>query len=576
VASERGIRSPLLVAVLAVLAVGAAIGLLLDRSLQNALARRTADELDRQAALVFLMAAGRTDWDPLADAAGAALGAQVTLLAGDGRVLGDSEVEATNIAGVENHAQRPEIVEARRSGRGVAVRRSRTIGVPLHYVAVHRGDGPLATVRIARRLADIEAESEQLRRGLVAAGAFLLAAVGGIAALAAAWYRRTVRSMVDAAGAVAEGRSRSRLPVSPGALGRVAASFNAILDRLDGSLQALARESDRRDGVLSGLDEAVFAIDAGWSVVLANGAAEAIVGRKVSPGVPLDLALAPAHVDAIRKSADGDGRAELVFDGPPMRIMLAKLGPRQPSGDRVLVLDDVTSVRKLERIRRDFVANVSHELRTPVAVLQANAENLLDGGLEDDVAARAMVEGIHRHAERLSRVIADLLDISRIEAGQFRLDAVEHRLLPMVAPVVAGLLPIVEARGATLQIDVPATLRVVADSKAWDHVLTNLLDNATKYGAQPGGAVVVRARARNGFVRIEIQDDGPGIDPKHHDRLFERFYRVDKGRSREMGGTGLGLSIVKHLVESMGGAVSYRSAEPRGSVFVVDLPRAGG
>jgi two-component system phosphate regulon sensor histidine kinase PhoR len=219
------------------------------------------------------------------------------------------------------------------------------------------------------------------------------------------------------------------------------------------------------------------------------------------------------------------------------------------------------------------VANVSHELRTPVSIIRANAETLLDGAVDDPVHARPLLEAAHRNAERLSHIIADLLDLSRLEAGRYEI----HRAAVPAAEVAGRAIDAVgraaSERGTAIRDEVPAALAVQADDKALEQVLVNYLENAVKY-TPPGGQIRVAARKTGDRVRIEVCDNGPGIDARHRARVFERFYRVDPGRSRDMGGTGLGLSIVKHMAEAMGGAVGVDPVEPHGSAFWIELQAA--
>jgi two-component system phosphate regulon sensor histidine kinase PhoR len=247
---------------------------------------------------------------------------------------------------------------------------------------------------------------------------------------------------------------------------------------------------------------------------------------------------------------------------------------QQADGGVVVVLDDVTEVRRLERVRKDFVANVSHELRTPISVIKANAETLLEGALDDPPAARRFVEGLYRHADRLGRLVSDLLDISRLESGRRELAEEAIPLAEVVDDVVESLLGEAAAKGVVITSVVSDEIEVQVDPKALEQVFFNLLDNAIKYSPR-GSTVELVASVQPDGVRVEVRDDGPGIDPKHRERIFERFYRVDPGRSREMGGTGLGLSIVKHLVESMSGELGVEPRRPRGSVFWLRLPQRG-
>jgi two-component system phosphate regulon sensor histidine kinase PhoR len=242
------------------------------------------------------------------------------------------------------------------------------------------------------------------------------------------------------------------------------------------------------------------------------------------------------------------------------------------SAGTVIVLRDVTEMRHLETIRKDFVANVSHELRTPVSVIRANAETLLGGALEHETKGPQFVQAILRSSERLSTLIADLLDLSRIEAGKYHLEIQSVEVDEAIRHAVEAISSTAQSRRVSHDLSRSAQLHVMADPMALEQVLLNILDNAVKY-TKDGGQVQVRAMEHRSGVRFEVEDDGPGIPPQHRMRIFERFYRLDPGRSRELGGTGLGLSIVKHLVESMGGTVGVEPASPHGSVFWFVLPR---
>jgi two-component system phosphate regulon sensor histidine kinase PhoR len=263
--------------------------------------------------------------------------------------------------------------------------------------------------------------------------------------------------------------------------------------------------------------------------------------------------------------------AKLSLDGPPPRTVFARAASQRTTEGCVLVLHDITELQQLERVRQTFVANVSHELRTPLSVIRANTEALLDGALDDPDAAREFLSATGRHADRLTRLVTDLLDLSRIEAGQLGLQPRAFSVLPLVEQVLSSMAAVAAERQISLEARVPQLVDVIADVSALEQVLLNLVDNAIKYG-RAGGSVWVTAVQLDGTAQIQVKDDGPGIDPAHHERLFERFYRVDVGRSRDVGGTGLGLAIVKHLVTGMGGTISVRSREPEGTVFSVQLP----
>jgi two-component system phosphate regulon sensor histidine kinase PhoR len=348
---------------------------------------------------------------------------------------------------------------------------------------------------------------------------------------------------------------------------------------LEQTIAILARERARFRAVLEGMSDAVIALDADDLITLMNPAARSLLGAEADPlGRSLiEIVRAPALQDLLAQTgadaADAPGQARTSeFDLPGgQRRVLASVTVEPTSGGRVLVLHDVTKMRRLETVRRDFVANVSHELRTPISIVSANAETLLHGALEDRAGAVVMVEAIYRNADRLRHLIDDLLDLSRLEAGKLELAIATTEIGPLVGRVREAVIAKAEARGTRIRVEIPEGLGVQADAGALFQVLVNLLDNAIKYGQEGGDVVVVAARTGD-RVRLEVRDDGPGIAPTHRERIFERFYRIDPGRSRDMGGTGLGLSIVKHLLEGMDGRIGVASNHPRGSIFWIDLP----
>lgn len=340
-------------------------------------------------------------------------------------------------------------------------------------------------------------------------------------------------------------------------------------------IEKLREQRDRLETVLEAMRDGMFTVDGMGRLRMFNSQASRMLGLKEEDlKRPLDESIPFAPLlDLV--SSEGEARESVEFElpGAPSKTVLARRSPLQDPGGVLVVLSDVTEMRRLETIRRDFVANVSHELRTPISVIQANAETLLDGAMDDPVIASGFVDAMLRNAERLSNIISDLLDLSRIEARRF---AVKIEPVPL-APVVARMLDSLALKMANhdlhMQVDVPADLQVMADASALEQVLQNLLDNASKYTPEQG-SIRVAAAEEGGRVRLAVSNDGPPIAPHHQARIFERFYRIDKGRSRDMGGTGLGLAIVKHLMETMGGQVGVESSEERDTTFWVHLPAA--
>lgn len=324
--------------------------------------------------------------------------------------------------------------------------------------------------------------------------------------------------------------------------------------------------------VLESMKDAVVRVDDQLYVSIMNGAAIRLFKAKAWENQHIaKIAKVPRFVEFLKRG-DRKEDSSLEFEltrGPHTRHILARV-TLQEDGGQVAVLRDVTTVRRLERMRRDFVANVSHELRTPISVVSANTETLLDGALHDEEFAPKLLDAVHRNAERLTLIIDDLLDLSRLEAGSYSLHSGRSQVLDVAERVAQSLAEKSAAKNSQVSVEVDADLIVMTDEAALFQVLVNYLENAIKY-TPAGSEIKISAWRRKSKIRVQVTDNGPGIPEKYRNRIFERFFRVDPGRSREMGGTGLGLSIVKHLVEAMGGRVGVSRAEPTGSSFWLEL-----
>ncbi len=516
--------------------------------------------------------------DPLADRMGAAMGVRVTIIEQSGRVLGDSDIALSAISTMDNHASREECQQAEGAEVGRGRRYSTTVKAELIYVATrYERQDSRGFVRVAMALEDMNALAMQVKTLLIVAAVLAVLIALVVSGVGTQLVLNRLRHLVGAARALTDRAIESRLPSDQkDELGVLAASLDHMSTDLERLLNTLARERDQFGGVLEGMQDGVIAIDSAKSITIINesaknlvGVSEEVVGRSISEVAALSF-LEPLMGFRLAERTSG----EFELGGVSPRIILARMTPLAGSGGAVIVAHDITEVRKLEGMRREFVGNVSHELRTPVSVIRANAETLLDGALADPKRARVFIEAVLRNSERLSNLLADLLDLSRIEAGRYELHGVSLELKSLVNRVVDSVGHKVSQKAMHVQVDVKAEVVVLSDTQALEQVLLNLIENAVKY-TPAGGSLCVRAVTREDRVRIEVQDDGPGVPPEHRARLFERFYRVDPGRSKEMGGTGLGLAIVKHLVGAMNGEVGMEPAEPSGSVFWVDLPKAG-
>jgi two-component system phosphate regulon sensor histidine kinase PhoR len=359
------------------------------------------------------------------------------------------------------------------------------------------------------------------------------------------------------------------------------AQLGLVLDRLAAGLAAtfgeLRAERDLQKRMLEAMHEGVVVVDRDGRIVLLNPAVRSMLLLGTDAvGKLLIETVRHAQLDTMLEQARTRARerpVEIELPGLKPRRMLVQVTPLGTDGGLMFVLVDVTELRRLESLRRDFVANASHELRTPIAAVRSATETLRTGALDDRGAASRFVEIIERNAVRLQSLVEDLLELSKLESNEFKLKR-ERVELERVVPIVFALFrERAEKKGVRLSADLAPSLPPVdGDPRALEHILSNLVDNAVKY-CPPGAQIIVRAAEDDGRVRLVVSDTGPGIAPEHLPRVFERFYRVDAGRSRELGGTGLGLSIVKHMVEAMRGKVSVESAVGVGSTFSVLLPK---
>ncbi len=387
------------------------------------------------------------------------------------------------------------------------------------------------------------------------------------------WSRRPVDELTVAVRDVVRDTTRRVPPLESGGPSerQLADWVNFLADDAERSHRGLLRERELLATVADGLTQGVIAVDDDHRIELLNDAARTMLGVSSSPVG--ELLIEFVRVPEVFALIDDDQAATAEVELQTGVKTLIRVAHKYGSAGRVLLLEDVTAVRKLETVRRDFVANVSHELRTPVAVIRANAETLLAGAKDDPVMAPKLIDGLHRNAERLARILTDLLDLSRLDAGQYRLELTSVPLHALAEQSITAVEPQAAQRSVNVSIAMAPELAVRADAKALDQILVNLVDNGVKY-TRHAGNVWVEARSDEDKIRIEVRDDGPGIAAKHRARVFERFYRADPSRSREAGGTGLGLSIVKHLVESMDGEVGVEPNSPTGSIFWLRLPKA--
>jgi two-component system phosphate regulon sensor histidine kinase PhoR len=518
----------------------------------------------------------------LAGEVGRAAGARVTLIRPDGQVLADSQTDPVQM---DNHADRPEVIAALQGRIGVAVRYSFTLRSDLLYVALPHHAGPQidGVLRLALPMAS-EPKAVRFFVSRLFMSALIVLLVAVVLNLIVSYQiSRPLEEIQKGAARLAQGDLSHKLFVkSTPEIGGLAESLNHMAAQLDERMQTLLRQQNEQQAVLASMVEGVLAVDNQERVLNLNQAASQFLG--VTPGQATGRSLP----EVIRNSQlqqfvsqslqsvqtlEGD----IVLAGEQERYLQAHgTALRDARGQRIgalIVLNDVTRLRRLENVRRDFVANVSHELKTPITLIQGFLETLQEGALKNPQEAQRFLDIMSKQADRLNRIIEDLLSLSRIEQeserGQILLESGRVREVLDSAQTLCQTAA--EAKNIRLTLLCPEDLQARMNARLLEQAVYNLLDNAVKY-SDPGTEVALTADTRDGEIHISVLDHGPGIEAEHHPRLFERFYRIDKARSREVGGSGLGLAIVKHIALAHGGRVSVQSQPGAGSTFTLHIP----
>jgi len=551
-----------------------------NRSLEQRLVEESRESLLHQAALarLVLTASGNGQAPQrTAEQLGSATKARVTLIAPDGRVLADSDVRSDQVSNLENHRNRPEVLQALASGSGSALRYSDTLRVSMLYVAVADSSADGSVVRLALPLDYLDAAKRTLHTVLGGALVALLLLALLFSALLSNLTTRPLRAMAEAAARFGAGERGVRMPLQGSdEIGYLAKVLNQMAGRLEDQMDNLASERQRLDAILHGMGEGVMVLDPQGVITLVNPAfrSQLELDDKAIGKTLVEVCRHPDLLQAYdqHRSTGGEVVGELVLPGgTTLSTHWVPLGQQQGT---VAVFHDISDLKRIEAIRRDFVANASHELRTPVAVIKGYAETLLDGGLQDPERSQQFVNIIASHAERLTNLINDILTLSKLESKETALELSPLDVCGLLRKDGMLLEEHARQQGITLSVIAPAALpKVLADHGRLEQVLLNLLDNAIKY-TPAGGTVTLSAESHDQQIAITVADTGVGIPAKDLSRIFERFYRVDEARSREQGGTGLGLAIVKHIVQLHGGEVLVSSEQGKGSRFTVLLQQA--
>ncbi|HET6675220.1 MAG TPA: ATP-binding protein [Nitrospiraceae bacterium] len=601
------IRWKVALGTLAAVILGLAVaGWLTIRSVEESELQRVADMLDTRGSLIahalrsFFTEAGLPSVDsPSLQAAVGELSEKshirVTVVAPDGTVLADSSVTAAELLRLENHRSRPEILHAQESGRGADIRASQTTGERTFYVALAMGQPPpeaaasWPVVRVGFPLTTMEDHIRTVQQDLAVAFGIAFLAALALSIILARSITGPLAEMTSVARQLAGGTPGVRIHIaSRDEVGFLAKTLNHMTDELEAKIKEVSEDRAQLLAMLTAMIEGIMVLDYRGVILQVNPAFERMfgLGRGDWRGRPYGEVIRHESLSELAsrvlKTRTGEGHEIILFpSGRCLRVEASMAGGRlENEACVVLVFHDITELRRLEKIRKDFVANVSHELRTPLTSIKGYVEALIDGGKDDPDTSGQFLDIILRQSNRLNLILDDLLQLSQIESGQvlFRKDPVDLR--SVLERTVAFIKPLADKKQHTVAVTLPDQVPpVVGDEDRLVQVFINLLENAVKY-TPDGGAITVELRWPSNHrksnltdaAEVLVSDSGIGIPETDRPRVFERFYRVDKARSRELGGTGLGLAIVKHIVEGHGGLVWVEGNDLRGSRFIVRLP----
>ncbi|WP_314000115.1 two-component system histidine kinase PnpS [uncultured Paenibacillus sp.] len=507
-------------------------------------------------------------------------GMRVTFIDGGGDVLGDSDFDRRRM---ENHADRPEVIDAKRSGVGNDIRVSDTVKQKMLYVAyaVRPGAPDSEVLRLSKNIQDVERSVGEMWVVLISGLLLLFIVAAAVSYRIALGLTRPLEQITRVAKRIKSMDYQARVPLMKNdEIGELGVAINAMAESLQDQMQRIRQKEGQLESVLDNMINGIVMIDRSGRILLLNRMAEEVLGFSARELAGRHYAEAKQQYELAQIIQEGLERREhlhdeITFYFPEERLLEINLVPVFHSGDEfggvLLVLQDVSAIRRLERMRSEFVANVSHELKTPIAAVKGFAETLLGGAVNDPDTAKSFLQIIYDESERLNRLIGDILELSKVESRRVPLQFSPVELSSFTEKTVELLATEASRKGILLDVSVEPGLYVEADEDRLRQIVMNLLSNGINYTPE-GGRVSVKVDGDDDHIRIRISDTGIGIPKKDLPRIFERFYRVDKARSRSSGGTGLGLSIVKHLVELHKGTIAVDSKVGAGSVFTIELP----
>ena len=584
-----GIGSRLFLIIFISLGLGIFVSYIIaERDITDTFQKHIINELQNQASLIVEVVdevdtiGDLNEADSLADRLGSASNSRITLILSDGRVIGDSDVDTQNINDMDNHINRPEVQDAFLKGRGWSIRYSDTVKQQqMYYAILDNNDLSPNVIRIAVPYVNVDSAIGSLNLSiiLIALVAFIVTSIAS--GIAANYAYRSIADLAYATSKIADADGKARkkdlkaLPTErTDEFGNVAQSVSQISEELKSKINLIAKQRDQFGSVLDDLGQGIIVADIDGKITYENEQVSLILNKNELVGKKItDLNIKSLNylLKRAKKKKKADIEFEIELNDRSIRWVLATINQSKTTKEFILVVHDITQLRRFSSMRRDFISNVSHELRTPVSVIMANSETLVDGALDDKKQSKVFAKAILHNAERLSDMVSSLLDLSRIDYGELKLNIEELSINEHINKAIDSLKNLGKRKNISIMCSCSKGQIVLADKNALERILNNLIENAFKY-SDSQSTINISTKKVKDHLEISVKDSGRGIPNEEQDFLFDRFYRTAEARATEEKGSGLGLAIVKNLVNNLNGEVGVKNAKPQGSIFWFTLP----